>query len=161
MIRTATFIDFDDSFTFNVVQELTDVGVTVQVVNWKDFETLPQNGFLILGPGPGHPDDYQRIFPLLQDWVRHKKPLFGVCLGHQIFWRLMGEEIVRSKNPEHGQSIVLQLNQEWREWLRIPGEVRVQRYNSLSVMEQASFRNPVFKNFIQNLWALLSVGRFL
>ncbi len=158
MSKVATFIDFDDSFTFNVVQELTEIGFIVNVVNWKDFEKLPEIGLLVLGPGPGHPDDYQSIFSLLHNWIQRKKPIFGVCLGHQIFWRLMGEEIVRSKTPEHGQSIVLDLNQDWRDWLGISGEARVQRYNSLSVMEQAAFRNPEFKNFVQDNEILMTRG---
>lgn len=150
-MKKAFFIDFDDSFTFNVVQELSEAGLLVEVVNWKDFESLPVEGILVLGPGPGHPDDYQRIFPLLQEWIKSKRPFFGVCLGHQIFWRLMGEEVVRSKWPLHGQKITLQLDQDWMNWLGIhQAEIQVQRYNSLAVPEQACFRNPIFKNLIQD-----------
>lgn len=146
----ATFIDFEDSFTFNVIQELNEVGFTVNVINWKDFEELPKEGLLVLGPGPGHPDDYQKIFPLISKWLNAKSPLFGVCLGHQIFWRLQDEEVVRSKEPLHGQSVRLELDDEWRNWLKIKGDVFVQRYNSLAVLRQAAVRNPFLKNFIQN-----------
>lgn len=146
----ATFIDFEDSFTFNVVQELVETGFTVDVINWKDFEKNPEEGLLVLGPGPGHPDDYQRIFPLIREWIKEERPLFGVCLGHQIFWRLNEENVVRSKEPLHGQKIKLELTPEWREWLGISGEVFVQRYNSLAVLEEASRRYPHLKNFIQH-----------
>lgn len=146
----ATFIDFEDSFSFNVVQELTEVGFTVNVINWKDFEDLPAHGLLVLGPGPGHPDDYQAIFPLVSEWLKKNRPLFGVCLGHQIFWRLQHEDVVRSKEPVHGQSVLLELDDEWRKWLKIEGDVFVQRYNSLTVLRQAAIRNPYLKNFIQN-----------
>jgi anthranilate/para-aminobenzoate synthase component II len=37
----ATFVDFDDSFSYNVVQELEEIGISVDVINWKDFEALP------------------------------------------------------------------------------------------------------------------------
>jgi len=146
----ATFIDFEDSFSFNVVQELTLAGFNVKVINWKDFEENPADGLLVLGPGPGHPDDYQQLFPLIKKWITDKKPFFGVCLGHQIFWRLLDEEVVRSKEPLHGQKIKLLLDDEWKSWLGINKEVFVQRYNSLAVMGQASLRNPYYKNFIQN-----------
>jgi anthranilate/para-aminobenzoate synthase component II len=146
----ATFIDFDDSFSFNVVQELMQIGIDVEVVHWRDYEENPTEGLLVLGPGPGHPDDYQKLFPLIQSWISQKKPLFGVCLGHQIFWRLQNEEVVRSKEPLHGQKIKLLLNKGWRDWLGVDQDVYVQRYNSLAVMGQAAIRNPCFQNFIQN-----------
>jgi anthranilate/para-aminobenzoate synthase component II len=146
----ATMIDFEDSFTYNVVQELTETGFDVEVVHWKDYEKNPKDGPLVLGPGPGHPDDYQNIFPLLRNWLDEEKPFFGICLGHQIFWRLHHEEIVRSKSPLHGQKIQLMLTQEWRDWLGVNEDIYVQRYNSLAVMGEAAIRNPNFKNFIYN-----------
>lgn len=146
----ATFIDFEDSFSYNVVQELVNAGFDVEVVNWKDFEKNPEEGLLVLGPGPGHPDDYQKIFYLLKEWLDKKKPFFGVCLGHQIFWRLQHEEVVRSKEPLHGQKVKLELTKEWRDWLHLSGDVFVQRYNSLTVLGQASLRNPFLTNYIQN-----------
>ncbi len=146
----ATLIDFDDSFTFNVVQEMTDVGFQVEVIHWKDYEKNPEEGLLALGPGPGHPDDYQNLFPLFREWLEAKRPFFGVCLGHQIFWRLQNEEIIRSKEPLHGQKVKLELTKEWRDWLGIEGDVFVQRYNSLAVLGQSAGRNPYFQNFIQN-----------
>ena len=145
-----TFIDFEDSFSFNLVQELSDAGFNVDVISWKDFENNPSEGILALGPGPGHPDDYQKIYPLLRNWLDEKRPFFGVCLGHQIFWRLQNEEIIRSKEPLHGQKVKLELTEEWREWLKITGDVFVQRYNSLTVIGQSALRNPYFRNFIQN-----------
>lgn len=146
----ATFIDFEDSFSYNLVQALADAGFEVDVLSWKDYEVNPSEGLLVLGPGPGHPDDYQKTFPLLKQWLNDERPFFGVCLGHQIFWRLQYEDIVRSKEPLHGQKIKMELSEEWREWLNIPGEVFVQRYNSLTVIGQSALRNPYFQNFIQN-----------
>ena len=155
-MKKATFIAFEDSFSYNVVQELTEIGLVVEVVLWKDFEVLPESDLLVLGPGPGHPDDYQRLFPLIKTWLDQKRPLFGVCLGHQIFWRLLEEDVVRSKEPLHGQKVKLALTPEWRNWLKLEGEVYVQRYNSLAVMSQASVRNPYIQNFIQNDEILIS-----
>ncbi len=157
-MKKATFIDFDDSFTYNVVQELTEVGFEVEVLHWMDFEVLPQVGLLVLGPGPGHPDDYQRIFPLIQDWLKQKRPLFGLCLGHQIYWKLQGEEVIRSKDPVHGQKIKLHLNSSWQDWLALPAEVLVQRYNSLAVPAQAAIRNPHVQNVIEHEEILITRG---
>ena len=150
----ALFIDFEDSFSFNVVQEMTSVGFEVEVVNWKDFERLPVDGVLVLGPGPGHPDDYQAIFPLVEEWLQNERPYFGVCLGHQILWRIEGEEVLRSKNPLHGQKVKLHLGEEWAEWLKVPRELFVQRYNSLAVLN--GHLNPKFTNFVQDDEVLIS-----
>lgn len=146
----ATFVDFEDSFSYNVIQELIRIGFEVEVLNWKDFEELPATDLLVLGPGPGHPDDYQQIFSLLRQWLTENRPLFGVCLGHQIFWRLQGEEIVRSKEPLHGQRVRLVLDKKWQKTLGISTEVWVQRYNSLCVPAQAELRNPYYQNLIFN-----------
>jgi anthranilate/para-aminobenzoate synthase component II len=153
-----TLIDFDDSFTYNLVQELEAVGPDVTVIHWTDFEVLPSDGILALGPGPGHPDDYQRIFPLLRDWLRKGHPYFGVCLGHQIFWRLQGEEVVRSRTPLHGQKVELILNEEWQAWLGVRlNSIKVQRYNSLAVFETSRI-DPLLKTLIQDHEILITRG---
>jgi anthranilate/para-aminobenzoate synthase component II len=146
----ATFIDFEDSFSYNIIQELELVGFKVEVINWKNYDHNPDSGLLVLGPGPGHPDDYQRIYSLLQNWLKHKRPLFGVCLGHQIYWRLMNVEVVRSKLPLHGQKMALELSKVWRQWLKIDHEVFVQRYNSLAVFENSLLDHKDQQNFCQN-----------
>jgi anthranilate/para-aminobenzoate synthase component II len=144
----ATFVDFDDSFSYNVVQELEEIGISVDVINWKDFEALPETELLVLGPGPGHPDDYQRLFPLLTEWINLERKLFGICLGHQIYWRLLGEGVVRSKEPLHGQKVSLILNETWQDFFQLPEELKVQRYNSLGVPAQAALRHPELKNVL-------------
>lgn len=156
----ATFIDFEDSFSYNVVQELVEAGFDVQVIHWQDFEKNPEEGLLVLGPGPGHPDDYQRLFPLIKEWLDQERPFFGVCLGHQIFWRLHNEEVVRSKNPLHGQRVKLHLSDKWKKFLGVPEEVFVQRYNSLTVTSQAAIRNPFIETFIQDDEILISKTPF-
>ena len=147
----ATFIDFEDSFSYNLIQELTNLNFDVTIVSWQDYEENPSDGLLVLGPGPGHPDDYQKIYPLVREWLQNTRPYFGVCLGHQIFWRLQNEDVFRSKDPVHGQKVKLNLTAEWREWLKLGSDdIFVQRYNSLAVIGQSAIFNPYFQNFIQN-----------
>lgn len=154
----ATFIDFEDSFSFNVVQELVSADFEVEVVNWKDFETLPEEGLLVLGPGPGHPDDYQQVFSLIKNWMDGSRPLFGVCLGHQILWRILDEEVVRSKHPTHGQKVQILLPKSWQDFLQLPENVFVQRYNSLAVLAQSSPRAPHLKNLIHDDEIIITRG---
>lgn len=155
-MKEALFIDFDDSFSWNVVQELETADFHVTVMHWMDFESLPEQGLLVLGPGPGHPDDYQRIFPLIEDWLNRKKPFFGLCLGHQIFWRVRGENVYRSKEPMHGQKVELELPPSWQEWLQLPPRVKVQRYNSLTVLEDVSTRHPDVSNLVKDGEVMMS-----
>ena len=132
-VRKALFLDCEDSFSYNLVQELTEVGLEVKVIHWSELTEDHLSDLLVLGPGPGHPDDYQSIYPLIQSWLDQDKKIFGVCLGHQILWRLLGHEVRRSQFPLHGQKIQLNLNKDWQQWLKLPAGTWVQRYNSLAV----------------------------
>jgi len=152
------FIDFEDSFSYNVVQEMTDVGFEVEVQNWQDFTSPPEEfDLLVFGPGPGHPDDYQSLFPLLKNYLSQGRPFFGLCLGHQIFWRTQGEEVLRSKNPVHGQKVRLDLPSEWRKFFQISGEVFVQRYNSLAVFSGGG--DPRFQNLLLEEEIMVTRGK--
>ena len=137
-MKKVLFIDFEDSFSFNVVQELTRIGLDVEVISWTDFKSVGDYDLLVLGPGPGHPDNYHHIFDVIRSWQNLNKKIFAICLGHQILWRLKGFEIKRSSRPLHGQKIKLNLSLAWQEWLNLPSEVWVQRYNSLAVMDNSS-----------------------
>lgn len=153
-MKKALFIDFEDSFSFNVVQELIEVGLIVDVICWKEFKAVTDHDLLVLGPGPGHPDDYQKIFPLIQDWQKKHKKVFGVCLGHQILWTIEGLKIRAAIHPLHGQKILINLNQNWQNWLQLPEEVWVQRYSSLAV--EALPEGQMGENLVQDGEILMS-----
>lgn len=157
-MRKALFIDFDDSFTWNVIQELEEADFEVTVLHWMDLETVHDTDLLVLGPGPGHPDDYQRIFPIIHAWLIQKKPFFGLCLGHQIFWRIRGENVYRSKEPLHGQRVLLELDSRWQQWLKLKSQVKVQRYNSLCVTDEVSIRNPDVQSLLKDGEVMISRG---
>lgn len=153
-MKRALFIDFEDSFSFNVVQELIEVGLMVEVISWKEFKTETDHDLLVLGPGPGHPDDYQRIFPIILAWQKANKKIFGVCLGHQILWVMEGLKIETAVLPLHGQKIQMNLPLNWQKWLELPEQIWVQRYSSLAV--KASPRGQVGENLVQEGEILMS-----
>jgi len=132
-MKQALFLDFQDSFTYNVVQELEDIGIRVKVIPWQDFTSLESEKLLVLGPGPGHPDEYAEIFEMILRWLEMGKNIFGVCLGHQLIWKLKGMEIISSAHPMHGQSFLLPITNLVEDWLDLKGPLKVQRYNSLAV----------------------------
>jgi anthranilate/para-aminobenzoate synthase component II len=153
-VKRALFIDFDDSFSFNVVQELTEIGLRVKVIPWTEFHFVSDHDLLVLGPGPGHPDEYQKIFKVIKDWQKAGKKIFGICLGHQILWRMRGLQVVRSAFPLHGQKIKLKLPEDWQEWLNLPSEIWVQRYNSLAVVDSES--DPGIEKLVEGTEIIMS-----
>ncbi len=129
-------VDFEDSFTYNVAAELTAAGLSCEVVPWRlarEAEMAPR--LIVLGPGPGHPDDYA-FLPTLAQWWSAGHALAGVCLGHQIIARHLGLSVERARRPVHGQAETISVAGDWVGLLG-PGVARVQRYNSLAVPERA------------------------
>lgn len=130
-------IDFEDSFTFNVAAELERSGARCEVLPWthlrdpvrREESELPQ--LIVLGPGPGHPDEYG-VGPRLATWWTTGVPLAGICLGHQLIARMLGLRVERSTKPLHGETVSPPVPLSWQR-LGLPQEITVQRYNSLGV----------------------------
>ncbi|MFA5584597.1 MAG: aminodeoxychorismate/anthranilate synthase component II [Bacteriovoracaceae bacterium] len=129
-------IDFEDSFTYNILGELKHLGFSSEVIHWTDFSESTNFDLLILGPGPGHPHDYAAIFPFIRKMMEDKKKILGICLGHQIIWNLQDALVTRSKYPVHGEKIEFKLDSFWSSFFDLPALV-VQRYNSLAVLEHS------------------------
>ena len=133
-------IDFEDSFTYNVAAEIEGLGLQCEVLPWTtlrgqvrvDQADLPQ--LIVLGPGPGHPDDYG-VGPRLSTWWTTGVPIAGICLGHQLIGRMLGLTVARSAKPMHGERVDLAVPADWRK-LGLPKKMAVQRYNSLSLPAQ-------------------------
>jgi anthranilate/para-aminobenzoate synthase component II len=127
-------IDFDDSFTYNIVSEFHLLDMDCRVIHWKEWQhpttRLPK--LLILGPGPGHPDEYG-IEDLVLSWWKTQIPMAGICLGHQFLARFLGLPVSPSVRPLHGEAIKLNVPEWWRQKFHFPSQVEVQRYNSLAV----------------------------
>ncbi len=128
-------VDFDDSFTHNVAAELLRAKVSCQVVPWRRIphERSPQ--LVVLGPGPGHPDDYH-FNAHLHRWLSAGTPMLAVCLGHQLLARHLGLPVTRSLHPMHGQVITPTVPKAWEKVLGLEGGIQLQRYNSLAVPAQ-------------------------
>lgn len=137
----AYLIDFEDSFTLNIYCELKELGLSVEVVPFKkalDFLSSLVNTrhklALILGPGPGHPDEYREFVAVLKNLLQRENTfLMGVCLGHQIIGRAMGMEVERSNRPCHGEVERVSLSKVQKGILGLKEPILVQRYNSLAL----------------------------
>lgn len=101
-------IDNYDSFTYNLVQALAELGAEVDVVR-NDKTTVPEiearlddiDG-IIISPGPGTPADAGISVELVQE-LAGKVPILGVCLGHQAVGAAFGARIVHAPDLMHGK----------------------------------------------------------
>ena len=102
-------IDALDSFTYNLVQAFETLGTPVRVVR-HDAITLAEAMALaplavVLSPGPGHPTESPAHMALgASEWA---VPMLGVCLGHQALAAASGGQVVRAREPLHGEATPL------------------------------------------------------
>lgn len=99
-------IDNYDSFTYNVVHYLAELGADVKVVRNDEISVAQalemQPDKIVISPGPCTPNEAGISLPLIQA-ARGKIPLLGICLGHQSIGQAFGGNIVRAKKVMHGK----------------------------------------------------------
>ena len=100
-------IDNYDSFTYNLVQDLAELGATVEVyrndaIDVEGIRALHPDGILI-SPGPGTPDDAGVSLRVIGE-LGPSIPVFGVCLGHQSIGQRFGGRVVRAQRLMHGRT---------------------------------------------------------
>jgi anthranilate synthase/aminodeoxychorismate synthase-like glutamine amidotransferase len=100
-------IDNYDSFTFNLVQYLGELGAEVEVVR-NDVETVDEllgrdPAGVVISPGPGEPGAAGVSVAMVLACARRGIPLLGVCLGHQAIGIAFGGQIVRARSIMHGK----------------------------------------------------------
>ena len=99
-------IDNYDSFTYNVVHYLAELGADVKVVRndeisiQQTLELAPEK--IVISPGPCTPNEAGISLALISE-VAGKIPLLGICLGHQSIGQAFGGKIVRAKQVMHGK----------------------------------------------------------
>lgn len=132
-------IDNYDSFTFNLVQYLLELGATVDVV--RNDEVTVEEVFagdathLVLSPGPGRPEDSgvcQAICRHLAAPEAAARPLLGVCLGHQTLCAVLGAEVVHAERIMHGKTSAIRHDGEGI-FHGLPTPFLATRYHSLLV----------------------------
>jgi anthranilate synthase component 2 len=131
-------IDNYDSFTYNIVQYLGELGADLRVVR-NDMISLAEVKQLaptkiVISPGPCTPNEAGICVPLIKHFAE-KVPLLGVCLGHQCIGAAFGGEIVRASKPMHGkESAIFHTGQGVFHGL--PNPFRAIRYHSLVIKRE-------------------------
>jgi anthranilate synthase/aminodeoxychorismate synthase-like glutamine amidotransferase len=131
-------IDNYDSFTYNLVQYLGELGADIRVVR-NDEITLeeiramnPQR--IVISPGPGDPDDGGISNDVIREFGP-TTPLLGVCLGHQCIGQVYGGIVTNAPRLMHGKTSPVYHNGEGL-FSGVPSPFNATRYHSLIVQEE-------------------------
>jgi len=131
-------IDNYDSFTYNLVQYLGELGAEVQVVR-NDAATVDEVAAIkperiVISPGPGRPEDAGITMNVIRR-LGETTPVLGVCLGHQAIGAAFGGQVVRAGVPMHGKTSIIEHNGRGV-FSGISEQFEASRYHSLVVLEQ-------------------------
>jgi anthranilate synthase/aminodeoxychorismate synthase-like glutamine amidotransferase len=131
-------LDNYDSFTYNLVQYLGELGADVEVrrndqITCEQIEELHPDRILI-SPGPCTPQEAGQSIPIIRHFAE-KTPILGVCLGHQAIGAAFGGKVVRAANLMHGKTS--EIEHDGRTIFRdISSPMTATRYHSLIVSEK-------------------------
>ncbi|MGB8718601.1 MAG: aminodeoxychorismate/anthranilate synthase component II [Desulfobacterales bacterium] len=128
-------IDNYDSFTYNLVQYLMQLGAAVTVVR-NDALSVPQLQALapagiVISPGPGRPETAGISLAVIREFSG-KVPLLGVCLGHQAIAAAFGGEVVAARRLMHGKTSMVSADSQAL-YTGIGKPFQAMRYHSLAV----------------------------
>lgn len=128
-------IDNYDSFVYNLVQYLGELGASPEVhrddaITLADVERIDPDGILI-SPGPGRPSDAGVSNEIIRTWGS-RVPVFGVCLGMQCMGEVFGGDVVRADEVVHGKTSLIH-HRGVGVFEGLPDPLEATRYHSLVV----------------------------
>jgi anthranilate synthase component 2 len=141
-------LDNYDSFTWNIVHYLRELGAEIRVER-SDALTAAEalatgaSGFLI-SPGPGRPESAGSSLALVEACAEARRPLLGVCLGHQAVAQHFGARVVRAEWVMHGKTCAVRHDGSGL-FQALPSPLTAARYHSLTV-EPASVPDCLLAN---------------
>ena len=133
-------IDNYDSFTFNLVQYLGELGAKMKVImndecSAEEIAHEPGIEKILISPGPGSPKDAGVSCETVRR-LAGKIPILGVCLGHQVIGRVFGGRIIRAPKPIHGKPSSVTHDGKGV-FAGLEGELEAGRYHSLVVEKRS------------------------
>ncbi|MFH1799088.1 MAG: aminodeoxychorismate/anthranilate synthase component II [Candidatus Omnitrophota bacterium] len=137
-------IDNYDSFTYNLVQYLGELGREIDVcrndkISLEEIRLLKPEK-VVISPGPGRPENAGISKEVIR-YFSGKIPILGVCLGHQCIAEVYGAKVVRSKSIMHGK--VSEIYHKGEDIFKnIPSPFIATRYHSL-IVEESSLKLPL------------------
>lgn len=124
-------IDNYDSFTYNLSHLLKELGASVTVVRNDKFriEDLEQFDKIVLSPGPGIPSE-AGLMPQVIKAYAGRKPILGICLGHQAIGEAFGAKLLNIGNVVHGVATPAHLTAQDYLFEGLASDLEVGRYHS-------------------------------
>jgi anthranilate synthase/aminodeoxychorismate synthase-like glutamine amidotransferase len=131
-------LDNYDSFTYNLVQYLGELGATVTVIR-NDAASADEIAHLrpdqvVISPGPGRPEDAGVTMEVIRR-LGEQTPILGVCLGHQAIGAVFGGAVVRAPSPMHGKTSTIEHDGRGV-FSGLTGPFVASRYHSLVVSDE-------------------------
>jgi anthranilate synthase/aminodeoxychorismate synthase-like glutamine amidotransferase len=132
-------IDNYDSFTYNLVQYLGELGAKMEIrrndqITLEKIDDLKPSRILI-SPGPGNPNEAGISLSVIEKYAG-KVPILGVCLGHQAIGQYFGGKVIRANAPVHGKSAEI-CHDGKTIFKGLPYRFKAGRYHSL-IVERSS-----------------------
>jgi anthranilate synthase/aminodeoxychorismate synthase-like glutamine amidotransferase len=133
-------IDNYDSFTYNLVQYLGELGAEMKVcrndeVTVEQIEKDLRPARILISPGPGNPDEAGVSLSVLENFAG-KVPILGVCLGHQAIGQFFGGRVIRAPEPVHGKYVEI-CHDDKGVFANLPYRFKAGRYHSLIVEKES------------------------
>ena len=127
-------VDNYDSFVFNLVQYLGQLGAKCVVMRNDEVKISDIDGFdgVLISPGPGTPEEAGRSMEIIKYCAEKKIPLFGVCLGHQAIAAVFGGVVSRAPELLHGKTSQVH-HKGAGVFKELPTPFTATRYHSLAV----------------------------
>lgn len=124
-------IDNYDSFTYNLVHQLREIGVEYDVYrnDQIDLDEVEKYDKIIFSPGPGIPDEAGRMKEIIRRFLGEKS-MFGVCLGHQAIAEVCGARLLLLDEVFHGVSTEINVEENSRLFEGLSARIEVGRYHS-------------------------------
>lgn len=127
-----------DSFTYNLVHLVKELGYTDVDVYRNDqiaLEDIARYDKIILSPGPGIPSEAGLLLPLIKEYAG-KKPILGVCLGHQAIGEAFGAKLTNLEDVYHGVATQIKVTKPDYIFQDLDENLEVGRYHSWIVANQ-------------------------
>jgi anthranilate synthase/aminodeoxychorismate synthase-like glutamine amidotransferase len=133
-------IDNYDSFTYNLVQYLGELGAEMKIfrndeITIEEIKEDLKPEKILISPGPGTPDDAGITLSILESFAE-TLPIFGVCLGHQAIGQHFGGKVVRAPEPVHGKPALVKHTNKGV-FNNLSSEFEAGRYHSLIVQRES------------------------
>ena len=131
-------IDNYDSFTYNLSHLIKELGAEVTVLRNDQFqlEDLEQYNKIVLSPGPGIPSEAGLLLDVIKAYAG-KKPILGVCLGHQAIGEVFGGQLENLSDVFHGVATPCRIIADDPLFSGLEREITIGRYHSWVVSKEA------------------------